>query len=242
MISSLKFLIIFSIFFVPGIIWNFIAIKYKHGRNRNPSDTIFIIQSIVLTVITYFFEFLLFKIYDHSFKLFELFNNEICNNGKEAISSDLIYFAIYSIPLALFLSVLDLYLGKVGFFQSILGKLPFKPTERYGHEDVWEYYIRMRKGSSTKRNNDFLKRQDNTWVDIRDFENKIIYSGCIDLYSDTDKIRELLLKNVRVYDFEGNGLYEVSEMYISRPSESVIMEVRTTRIEDQAVGEDDEKK
>ena len=62
------------------------------------------------------------------------------------------------------------------------------------------------------------------------------------MYSDTDKIRELLLKNVRVYDFEGNGLYEVSEMYISRPSESVIMEVRTTRIEDQAVGEDDEKK
>ena len=132
MISSLKFLIIFSIFFVPGIIWNFIAIKYKHGRNRNPSDTIFIIQSIVLTVITYFFEFLLFKIYDHSFKLFELFNNEICNNGKEAISSDLIYFAIYSIPLALFLSVLDLL--RQGFFdcEVVDDEIYLKRGVRYG--------------------------------------------------------------------------------------------------------------
>ena len=223
MISSLKFLIIFSIFFVPGIIWNFIAIKYKHGRNRNPSDTIFIIQSIVLTVITYFFEFLLFKIYDHSFKLFELFNNEIYNNSKKAISSDLVRFYILSIPIALFLSLVDLYLGKYRFLTVFLQFL--RCTDRYGNEDVWEYLL------DTK-----IKGE---WVDIRDLENKIMYSGCIHLFSETEKIRELYLLNVIVYDFEGNKLYMVPQMYISRPSETVIMELRSVI---KAKGKDDEKK
>ncbi|MBQ5559133.1 MAG: hypothetical protein IIT46_05070 [Lachnospiraceae bacterium] len=223
MISSLKFLIIFSIFFVPGIIWNFIAIKYKHGRNRNPSDTIFIIQSIVLTVVTYFFVFLLFKIHNHSFNLFELFNNEIYNNSKKAISSDLVRFYILSIPIALFLSLVDLYLGKFDLFQFILGKLPLKPTERCGYEDVWERIL-------------FSKK--NAWVSISDFENKIIYSGRIGYYSDTEKTRELSLEEVTIYNSKGDELYSgVSEMYISRPPESIIMEFL-----EETKGEDDEKK
>ena len=223
MISSLKFLIIFSIFFVPGIIWNFIAIKYKHGRNRNPSDTIFIIQSIVLTVVTYFFVFLLFKIHNHSFNLFELFNNEIYNNSKKAISSDLVSFYILSIPIALFLSLVDLYLGKFDLFQFILGKLPFKPTERYGYEDVWERILFSKKSAR---------------VSISDFENKIIYSGRIGYYSDTEKTRELSLEEVTIYNSEGDELCSgVSEMYISRPPESIIMEFL-----EETKGEDDEKK
>ena len=226
MISSLKFLIIFSIFFVPGIIWNLIAIKYNHSRSRSPSDTMFIIQSIVLTAITYSVEFLLFKIFNHSFnhsfKLFELFNNEICNNSKEAIFSDLVYFSILSIPIALFLSIVDLYLGKFGFFQFILGKLPLKPTERYGNEDVWER---------------LLSSKENAWVSISDFENKIIYSGRVVYYSDTEKTRELSLEDVTAYNLKGKELYRVSEMYISRPSESIIMEFL-----EETTGEDDEKK
>ncbi|MBO5995774.1 MAG: hypothetical protein J6P77_00845 [Acetobacter sp.] len=231
MISSLKFLIIFSIFFAPGIIWNFIAIKYKHGRNRNPSDTIFIIQSIVLTTVTYFCEYILLKIYDHSSKLFELLNNEIYNNNsKEAISSDLIYFAILSIPLAIVFSILDLYEGKYDFFYNLLKMLPFVATERYGNEDVWERFL-------CSKSKEADKKKETMYVKISDFENKIIYLGHINHYSDTDKLRELSLIDVIVRDFEGNELYKVSEMYISRPSESITMEFL-----EETKGEDDEKK
>ena len=96
---------------------------------------------------------------------------------------------------------------------------------RYGNEDVWEYLL------DTK-----IKGK---WVDIRDLENKIIYSGCIHFFSETEKIRELYLLNVIVYDFEGNELYRVPQMYMSRPSETVITEFRSV-IEEK--GKDDEKK
>lgn len=201
---DLQSLVIFCIFFIPGIIWNLIAIKYKHGRNRSPSDTMFIIQSIVLSGVTYSFEFPIIYLLHLNFNLLHLnFIN--------------ILIVILSIPVAFLLSMVDLALGKYRFFQRLLQQLPL--TDRYGHEDVWEYLIRS-------------KKHDNDWVDIRDFENKIIYSGRVELFSDTDKVRELFLKEVMVYDFKYNELYEVPEMYISRPSESVIIEFRSNEAQD----------
>ena len=193
--SDLQSLVIFCVFFIPGIIWNLIAIKYKHGRSRAPSDTMFIIQSIVLSGVTYSFEFPI---------IYLLNLNDI-------------WLLILSIPVVLFLSMADLALGKYRFFHRLVQQLPL--TDRYGHEDVWEYLIRS-------------KKQDNDWVYIRDFENKIIYSGRVELFSDTDKVRELFLKEVMVYDFKYNELYEVPEMYISRPSESVIIEFRSNEAQD----------
>ena len=119
--------------------------------------------------------------------------------------------------------MVDLCIGKHRLVPDFLKFL--RLTDRYGNEDVWEYLL------DTK-----IKWE---WVDIRDLENKIMYSGCIHLFSETEKIRELYLLNVIVYDFEGNELYRVPQMYMSRPSETVIMELRSVI---EAKGKDDEKK
>lgn len=119
--------------------------------------------------------------------------------------------------------MVDLCIGKHRLVPDFLKFL--RLTDRYGNEDVWEYLL------DTK-----IKWE---WVDIRDLENKIMYSGCIHLFSETEKIRELYLLNVIVYDFEGNELYRVPQMYMSRPSETVIMELRSVI---EAKGKNDEKK
>ena len=94
-------------------------------------------------------------------------------------------------------------------------------TKKFGNEDVWLYLL-----------NSGTTGMD--WVDVRDVENKVIYSGLIKCFSETEKTRELLLQQVIVYQADSvniNGeceeLYKVPQMYISRPSESVIMEFRS---------------
>ena len=199
---DLQSLVIFCVFFLPGIIWNLIAIKYNHSRYRSPSDTMFIIQSIVLSGFTYSIIYLI--IY--------LFHLNLTNT--------LIVFC--SIPLAFILSLGDLALGRSKLVPKFLKFL--RLTDRYGNEDVWEH---------------LLNKQIQEYVDIRDLENKFIYSGRVRLFSDSEKIRELYLTEVIVYDLEGNEIYNVPQMYISRPSETVIMEFRSVI---EAKGKEDEKK
>ncbi len=176
----------------------------------------FIIQSILLTGITYSVEIILYQVFHRSY-VFPPLNDTLLNFTKN------ILFVILSIPVALCLSMVDLCIGKHRLVPDFLKFL--RLTDRYGNEDVWEYLL------DTK-----IKWE---WVDIRDLENKIMYSGCIHLFSETEKIRELYLLNVIVYDFEGNELYRVPQMYMSRPSETVIMEFRGVI---ETKGKDDEKK
>ena len=207
---------IFNIYALHRELSGTFAIKYKHGRSRSPSDTMFIIQSILLTGITYSVEIILYQVFHRSY-VFPPLNDTLLNFTKN------ILFVILSIPVALCLSMVDLCIGKHRLVPDFLKFL--RLTDRYGNEDVWEYLL------DTK-----IKGE---WVDIRDLENKIMYSGRIHLFSETEKIRELYLLNVIVYDFEGNELYRVPQMYMSRPSETVIMELRSVI---EAKGKDDEKK
>ena len=119
----------------PGIIWNLIAIKYKHGRSRSPSDTMFIIQSILLTGITYSVEIILYQVFHRSY-VFPPLNDTLLNFTKN------ILFVILSIPVALCLSMVDLCIGKHRLVPDFLKFL--RLTDRYGNEDVWEYLLDKR--------------------------------------------------------------------------------------------------
>lgn len=84
-------------------------------------------------------------------------------------------------------------------------------TKRYGDEDVWDYFHNI---------------NEVQWVFVRDHKLDLIYFGWILVYSDSEKGRELLLRDVRVYSNSSNDLlYEVSLMYVSREPFDLTIEV-----------------
>lgn len=108
-------------------------------------------------------------------------------------------------PLAFIASTLYTYkiLNRIGRVMGV--------TKRFGDEDVWSYF------------NNLYEAQ---WLFVRDHKLDLLYFGWILAYSDSEKERELLLKDVRVYKNSTNDfLYEVSRMYISRERFDLTIEV-----------------
>jgi len=106
-------------------------------------------------------------------------------------------------------SILWLYAANYKILTRILQKI--KATRKYGDEDVWDFFL----NSSSK---------EVEFVNIRDFDRKVIFSGFVSVFSETDKTRELIISDVIVYDFDGIELYKTPRMYIANPTDSVIIE------------------
>jgi hypothetical protein len=44
------------------------------------------------------------------------------------------------------------------------------------------------------------------YIHFRDFANKIVYAGWVKEFSETEMLRELVLRDAEIYDFDGNKL------------------------------------
>ncbi len=76
-------------------------------------------------------------------------------------------------------------------------------TKRFGDEDVWEYVFNS--GSPMSE-----------YVNLRDFDRQLTYAGYVGAFSETGDIREILLRDVDVYDFTGTLLYNMPHIYLAR--------------------------
>lgn len=61
------------------------------------------------------------------------------------------------------------------------------------------------------------------YVNFCDFEKQIVYAGYVCLFSETDKLRELVLREVKIYDFDGRQLFQMPYIYISRKAVTCIL-------------------
>ena len=84
-------------------------------------------------------------------------------------------------------------------------------TKRYGDEDVWDFTFNSRDAAAE-------------YVHVRDLENDLTWSGWVDLFSETGRTRELVLRDVEVRDIEGELLYNVPRIYLARPSDAITIE------------------
>jgi len=88
-------------------------------------------------------------------------------------------------------------------------------TKRFGDEDVWEFFHNM---SGIE-----------WWVFVRDHKLDVIYYGWVVAYSDSDKERELLLKNVDVFSAVAPGdaarLYTCQVLYVCRDKSDISIEI-----------------
>jgi hypothetical protein len=72
------------------------------------------------------------------------------------------------------------------------------------------------------------------YVYVRDYDKQKVFSGWVRAFSESPDARELLLRNVQVFDLEGRFLYEVPLMYIGRKRDSIDIEFPVTEAKERA--------
>ena len=86
-----------------------------------------------------------------------------------------------------------------------------KLSNKYGDENLYSY---------------FLNAKEVEEVYVRDVENKLTYHGFVNSFSETDEIKELVLLDVVVYDYEtSQKLYSLDKIYLSKSKENLIIEL-----------------
>lgn len=119
--------------------------------------------------------------------------------------SEVVLASLMSIILSLVASAI--YTHKV---INKLGRL-VGATRKYGDEDVWDLFNNM---------------QDIQWVYVRDHKLGLIYYGWIYAFSDSEKPRELMIRDVDVYSNEtGEKLYDADIIYVARDLNDLTIEV-----------------
>lgn len=67
-----------------------------------------------------------------------------------------------------------------------------------------------------------------TEIYIRDIPSNITYHGVINSFSETSDFKEIVLRNVKVYDYETSTLaYTLDKIYLSKPKDNLVIEIPT---------------
>lgn len=96
---------------------------------------------------------------------------------------------------------------------KILNKLAqkLKVSSKYGDENLFSF---------------FLNSKEVSWVYVREKGAGLTYCGHVVSYAESDKIQELVLSNVKVFDYEtSDELYETSLIYLSKSVGAFTIEV-----------------
>lgn len=191
-----------ALVFMPGIIWANIDAKY--GTGLKPQQTILLVRSFLFGMATYSALFIIYTICGKSF-------------GYTSLASDpqkVNLFALkdeiaWSIPLSFALSIPWLWAVRFRLFMRLLHKIG--ASSRYGDEDVWSYTLNSNQAHVE-------------YVHFRDLENGYVFAGWVNTYSESEDYRELLLRDVIVYDEKGSEISQAPHIYISRQKNNIWME------------------
>ncbi len=190
-----------ALVFLPGILWARLDATY--GTGPRVDNTTLALNSFLFGVTTYAAVYVLYRWFEADFSLSEVSNSDEYLLGK--IADEI----LISIPTGLLLAVIWLYAIR---FRVVMKFLNFiGATRRFGSEDVWSFTF-----NSSQKHVEY--------VDVRDTDRDVIYSGYVNAYSETENFRELLLVNAIVYSSEGEIITEAPHLYISMPRDKLWVE------------------
>ena len=203
-ISDLTLRLIFLL--MPGAIAALVVEKLTFHRRWSIFS--FILHSFLLGIGAYFFHQLLIYLcglitrYNTKSLIFwdALFNTSIKISLKE-------------IALTCILAIVIGYLISAVINHKLLFKSAkvFRVSKKYGDEDLWAY---------------FLNSPDVKWIWVRDHTRKLIYEGWVQSFSVESSLREMLLREVKVFsNADGAFLYGVPAMYVSGKSTDLTLEL-----------------
>jgi hypothetical protein len=156
-------------------------------------------------MVTYAVTFLIFTALGRPFAVLKF----DAQANSTLVTGPIAWEVIWAIVVSFVLSVIWLYVTNYKILTRLLQFI--KATKTYGDEDVWDFTFNSSQAAVE-------------YVHYRDFENKVVYSGWVNTFSETDKLRELVLRDAQVFDFEGQKLFEVPLLYLARKPDSIHLE------------------
>ncbi|MER9329441.1 DUF6338 family protein [Mesorhizobium sp. M0488] len=197
------FFIQLAILLLPGVLWA--RIDSAYGSKRDQSQFEFGIRAVLFGLTSYAATYMLFLLLNAPFEMIDLANAA----DKNVLTRGMVTQTLWAILIGFSASIIWLYAVNYKILTRILQGV--RATKRYGDEDVWEFTF----------NSDSADVQ---FVHIRDFANRVVYSGWVSVFSETEKLRELVLSEVDIYDFEGNLISSPPRLYIARAPEGLHIE------------------
>jgi hypothetical protein len=199
-VSSLFFDL--ALIFIPGFVWMKIHTRYGPKIERTQFDLI--LNAFIFGVLSYAILYLIYSFSGWNLKLFELETD-----SKRLIQPEVFPEILWAAIIATVSGVLGLYVENYKLFTRFVQSIG--ATNTYGDEDVWDFAF-----NSRSRAADF--------VHLRDFEQRVTYAGIVQTFSESGQLRELVLRDVVVYDFEGNEMYQVPTLYLARDRTNIHIE------------------
>jgi hypothetical protein len=199
-VSSLFFGL--ALIFIPGFIWMKIHTRYGPKVERTQFDLI--LNAFIFGVISYALLYVIYWCKGWNLKLFELETD-----SKRLIQPEVFPEILWAAVIATAGGVLGLYVENYKLFTRLVQRIG--ATNTYGDEDVWDFAF-----NSRSRAADF--------VHFRDFVQRVTYAGIVETFSESGQLRELVLRDVIVYDFEGTEMYRVPHLYLARDRTNIHIE------------------
>lgn len=191
-----------ALVFLPGIVWA--SIDYRYGPRREFSEFRFTLSVFLFGIASYAELALIYLVIGRELTLPTL---------RQDIPEELEPL-VGQIALALGLAFLSAIAWVAGSNRKLFGRFlrSLKITKRFGDEDVWEYVFNS--GSAMSE-----------YIHIRDFGNQLTFAGYVAAFSEAGDIREVLLRDVDVYDMTGNRLYNMPHIYLARNKDDLHIEL-----------------
>jgi hypothetical protein len=191
-----------AVIFLPGFIWMKIHMHYGAKGARSQFDMI--LSAFIFGMISYL---VLWVIYYLNGMQLNILN--IDSDSKKLLDPKILPDIGYAILISFVGGVIYLYIENFKIFTLFVQKIG--ATKTFGDEDVWDFMFNSRSASMD-------------YVHFRDFEQRVVYAGYVGVFSESGELRELLLTDVIVYDFEGTKMYDVPRLYLARERDNIHIE------------------
>jgi hypothetical protein len=188
---------------LPGLVWARLDARY--ASKVKPSEVEFFIRVFMFGLTSYAVAFLLYSALGLRFDLINFAEAD----DKSVISENFADEIVVAFLAGVILSLVWLYGTNrkwLARFLQFIGA-----TNSYGDEDVWDFTFNSRSAQVE-------------YIFFRDLDNKIVYSGWVKAFSETGKLRELVLRDVEVFNFDGEKMFETPLVYLARPPERMHIE------------------
>jgi Family of unknown function (DUF6338) len=199
-VSSLFFEL--ALIFMPGFIW--MKIHTSYGAKGDSTQFDMILNTFIFGVISYAILGGIYWVFGAKLSILN-----VDTNSSKLLQPETFKDILLSILLSIALGIAFLYVENYKLFTRIVQKI--NATKTYGDEDVWDFVF-----NSSSSSVNFLY--------FRDFEQKAVYAGYVDVFSESGQLRELVLRDVIVYDFDGAEMYRMPRMYLARERENIHIE------------------
>lgn len=192
-----------AVLLLPGIVWARLDARY--GLKDKPSEFDFFLRAFVYGLVSYAVLFAIYALLHQPFAMINVTEAEKRNVFTPQIGWEI----IAATGVGFLLGIAWIYASTYKLLTQLLQLI--RATKRYGDEDVWDFTF-----NSTSPSVRF--------VHLRDFDQRVVYTGWVNAFSETEKLRELTLNDVEVYDFDGNLVSRVPHIYVARKPENIHIE------------------